>query len=338
MTRSPFQATELIASWNATTPACTWLVVQGRVRGGAAGWSPWFTLARWSAGHPEGGGAVRRSSVTGQEFRQGRVVTDTFLAAAPFDRFQVRLTAHTQRHDRWPDVRLVAALASAPEPVAAPAGAVPPPSAAGPPVELAVPPLSQRRHAGTFVHWGGGGGSWCSPTATTMLLRYWGRSPDAVETGWVGHDDDPEVVHAVSSVFDDAYGGAGNWAFNVAYAAERGLRGYVTRLRGLAEAELFLRAGVPLVLSVRFTPQDLPGAGYSTAGHLLAVIGLTAAGDVVCNDPGSRGEPDADAVRIVFPRAPFERAWAAGSRGIAYVVHPPGWALPPPPAREPNWG
>lgn len=281
---------------------------------------------------------MRRSSVTGQECAHGHVATDTFVARDPFEGFQIRLTAHTRDHDVWPDVRLVAALASACIGPGSSSEAAAPPGVARRPVELAVPPLSQRRHTGTFVHWDGGGGSWCSPTATTMLLRYWGRSPDAAETTWVGHHHDPEVVHAVRSVFDDAYGGAGNWAFNVAYAAERGLRGYVTRLRGLDEAEQFLRAGVPLAVSVRFTPEDLPGAVYSTAGHLVTVIGLTAAGDVVCNDPGSRGEPDDAAVRIVFPRAAFEQAWSAGSRGIAYVIHPPGWALPPVLTPEPNWG
>ena len=332
VTESPFAATELIASWNATTPLCAWLVVEGRVVVGKE-WSPWFTLAQWAAGDPEAGARVRRTSLLGQEVAAGRVDTDTFIARRPFRQFQLRVTAYTGCPGEWPDVRLVAALVSAPGPLAED---VAPPATDG--TELGVPPLSQRRHAGTFEHWDGGGGSWCSPTATTMLLAYWGRNPGPDETSWVGHDTDPEVVHAVRSVFDDAYGGAGNWAFNVAYAAERGLRGYVTRLRGLGEAEQFLRAGVPLALSVRFTPEDLPGAVYHTEGHLLAVIGLTPDGDVVCNDPGSRGEASADAVRIVFPRDAFERAWWAGSGGITYVIHPHDVALPAPPTPEPNWG
>lgn len=296
-------------------------------------WSDWFTLARWSAADPESGAPVRRTSLLGQDLPQGKVETDTFLARDPFDQFQVRVSAHTTRPGEWPDVRLVAALASAPD--RAVAASRPAPST---PTELRVPALSQRRHAGTFPHWDGGGASWCSPTSTTMLLGYWGRTPCSAETAWVGHDTDPEVVHAVRSVFDDAYGGAGNWAFNVAYAAERGLRGYVTRLRGVAEAEGFLRAGVPLAVSVRFTPEDLPGAVYRTEGHLLTVIGLTPDGDVVCNDPGSRGEPCADAVRIVFPRGDFERAWFEGSGGITYVIHPPDVSLPSAPTPEPNWG
>lgn len=332
VTESPFPASELIASWNATTPLSTWLVVEGRVLASDT-WSSWFTLARWSAGDPEGGAAVRRTSVRGQQLPEGSVATDTFIASEPFQRFQVRLTAHTTRPDEWPEVRLVAALVSA-------VGTEPrvPPVEPAPAVELAVPSLTQRRHSGTFRHWDGGGGSWCSPTSTTMLLGYWGRSPSAAETAWVGHDVDPEVVHAVRAVYDEAYGGAGNWSFNVAYAAERGLRGYVTRLRGLGEVEPFLRAGVPLAVSLRFTPDDLPGAAYETEGHLLTIVGLTAEGDVVCNDPGSRGEPDPEGVRIVFPREAFERAWSTGSGGITYVLHPPSVQLPPAPGSEPNWG
>lgn len=332
VTEAPFGATELIASWNATTPLRTWLVVEGRVDAGVA-WSSWFTLATWAAGDPEAGSPVRRTSRLGQDLPEGRVAVDTFIARAPFRRFQVRVTAHTGRAGEWPDVRLVAALASGPG-----HGGPHDADAPGTGTELGVPALSQRRHAGTFPHWDGGGASWCSPTATTMLLGYWGRTPTAEETAWVGHDTDPEVVHAVRSVFDDAYGGAGNWSFNVAYAAERGLRGYVTRLRGVGEAEQFLRAGVPLAVSVRFTPEDLPGAVYRTEGHLLTLIGLTPQGDVVCNDPGSRGEASADAVRIVFPREAFERAWCAGSGGIAYVIHPADVSLPAAPTREPNWG
>lgn len=332
MIESPFPASELIASWNASTPLSAWLVVEGRVLASET-WSSWFTLAKWSAGDPEGGAPVRRTSVPGQQLPEGRVATDTFIARESFHHFQVRLTAHTVRADEWPDVRLVAAMVSTAETRVQVASSRP-----APPVELAVPPLTQRRHAGTFQHWDGGSSSWCSPTSTTMLLGYWGRNPSAAETAWVGQQDDPEVVHAVRAVYDDAYGGAGNWSFNVAYAAERGLRGYVTRLRGLEEVEPFLRAGVPLAVSVRFTPEDLPGAMYETDGHLLTIVGLTAEGDVVCNDPGSRGEPDPGAVRIVFPRAAFERAWLTGSDGIAYVLHLPGVALPPAPGPEPNWG
>ena len=150
-----------------------------------------------------------------------------------------------------------------------------------------MPPHSQRLHVGTFPEWDNGGESWCSPTSTTMLLEHWGRGPTAEESGWVGDAVDPEVVHGVRRVYDPAFRGAGNWAFNTAYAATRGLRSYVTRLRDLTEAERFVAAGIPLVVSVTFRRDELDGAGYDTNGHLLTIVGFTADGDVVSNDPNS---------------------------------------------------
>jgi hypothetical protein len=107
-------------------------------------------------------------------------------------------------------------------------------------------------------------------------------------------------------------------------------------LRDLGEAESFVRAGVPLVASVAFTRDELPGAGYDTKGHLLTIVGFTAEGDVICNDPNSHEIPSNDEVRVVFPRAQFERVWAGGRGGLVYVVHPPGHPLPEAPA-EANW-
>ena len=49
--------------------------------------------------------------------------------------------------------------------------------------------------------------------------------------------------------WDYTYEGAGNWPFNAAYAHTYGLDSFVTRLRSLAEAERFVGAGIPLVVS-----------------------------------------------------------------------------------------
>ena len=155
-----------------------------------------------------------------------------------------------------------------------------------------------------------------------MLLEHWGHAPGRDEVAWVGHAVDPEVVHGVRRVFDRSYGGAGNWAFNTAYAGTRGLRAYVTRLRDLTEAEAFLAAGVPLVVSVTFREDELDGAGYDTNGHLLTIIGFTAEGDVVSNDPNSHRVASNEQVRAVYRRDQFERVWLGSDGGLAYVMHP----------------
>ena len=72
---------------------------------------------------------------------------------------------------------------------------------------------------------------------------------------------------------------------------------YVTRLRDLREAEDYVAAGVPLVISVAFSRGELTGAPISASnGHLMVVVGFEADGDVVVNDPA--GATDAEVRRV----------------------------------------
>ena len=329
-----FVADELVVSWNARTPGPTWIAVEARLEV-AGEWSPWLVLARWCELDPDAGGAITRTSVPGQTGEWGTVDADTVRAAAGrgFTAWQARAVAASADGESWPDVALVGGAASA----GAADPELPSEPAAGAGLEISVPPRSQRLHVDTFPEWDNGGQSWCSATSTTMLLHHWGLAPDDDETAWVGHDTDPDVVHAVRQVFDRSYGGAGNWPFNTAYAATRGLRAYVTRLRDLREAEAFIAAGIPLVVSVAFAEDELEGAGYATAGHLLTIVGFSATGDVVSNDPNSHRLPSNDEVRTVYRRDQFEAAWIGRAGGITYVMHPPEQPLPVPPA-EANWG
>ena len=41
---------------------------------------------------------------------------------------------------------------------------------------------------------------------------------------------------------------------------------FVTRLRSLVEAEAFIAAGIPLIVSAAFRADEVPGLGYDTAG------------------------------------------------------------------------
>ena len=202
---------------------------------------------------------------------------------------------------------------------------------------LDVPTFSQEVHIGHYPQWDNGGEAWCSPTSTSMVVAHWGAGPSAAETAWVDPSVDAQVDFTARNVFDYTYDGAGNWPFNTAYAATRGdLRGFVTRLRSLTEAEAFIAAGIPLVVSVSFKKGELKGAGYGTNGHLMVVVGFTASGDVVCNDPASHLVASNDQVRVVYDREQFENVWVPHSGGIVYVIHPAGRALPPAPA-EANW-
>jgi hypothetical protein len=158
-------------------------------------------------------------------------------------------------------------------------------------VLLEVPAYSQMTHRGHFAQWGGGGEAWCSPTSLAMVLGYYGALPTPSSYPWVpaGHLD-PWVDAVARGVYDHGYDGTGNWPFNTAYAASRLVGGsaFVARLRDLSEAERFVAAGIPVVASIAFGRGELTGAPISSSnGHLLVIVGFTADGDVVVNDPAA---------------------------------------------------
>ncbi len=327
---APFPFTDLIASWQADTPPGSWIEIAVQV-GGAAGLSAWFVVARWAGDDS----TVHPTSVPGQRDATGRFSTDAWLAAPgrAANRWRLRVTLLRQLGDGpRPVLRHLGTVVSALPEVTRPYQPSRPDGGAG--VVLDLPAYSQRLHAGQYAHWDGGGDAWCSPTATTMVLHFWGVGPSAAEYAWVeSHYVDRYVHHAVRHSFDYAYGGAGNWSFNTAYAGRYGVHAFVTRLRDLTEAEAFIAAGIPLVASIQVVAGELTGAEYTTSGHLLVIAGFTPTGDVVCHDPAAA---KAESVRRVYDRAELEYAWLAASGGIVYVIHPHHVPLPPR-GPEPNW-
>ncbi|WP_424184143.1 C39 family peptidase [Actinokineospora sp. G85] len=318
--RPGFDATQLVASWNATTPAGTWLRVEVRGSG-----QTWFTLGDWASGDQD----IIRSSVPGQSDATGSVDVDTFIAApgVPLNAYQLRVTLFRAEGTRaTPTVSSVGAMTSAvPDRFTVPTSK---PSGVG--RELPVPRYSQNVHVGQYPQYGGGGEAWCSPTSTQMVVEYWGKRPSAEDLSWVDPSfADPSVAHAARATYDHDYDGTGNWPFNTAYAATYGLKAHVTRLKSLAELESHIARGIPVITSQSFLESELDGAGYGTAGHLMTVIGFTPEGDVIANDPAS---PSNEAVRRVYDRAQFETIWlrtkrhtatgavASGSGGIAYII------------------
>ncbi|MBM0225627.1 MULTISPECIES: peptidase C39 family protein [Micromonospora] len=338
LTEVGFGASELVASWNADTPAGTWIGVelQGTYTTGTR--TPWYVLGRWASGDAD----IKRTSVDKQGDKTSSIWTDTFAVDDPsrgvlLRAYQLRLTLYRDpAQAAAPVVRSVGAMSSnVPDrfTVAPSAGHI----AWG--TELAVPRHSQEIHAGHYPEYDGGGEAWCSPTSTEMVVEYWGRGPSAADTSWVDPSyPDPTVNHAARMTYDYQYDGAGNWPFNTAYAAGfPGLEAKVTRLHSLDELEHFIAAGIPVVTSQSFLASELDGAGYGTSGHLMVVVGFTADGDVIANDPAS---PSNDAVRHVYQREQFEQIWlrtkrttasggtGSGSGGIVYLIKPTDVAWP----------
>ncbi len=320
-----FGFTQLVASWSAQTPKNSWVEVRVRVTSAASA-SRWMVLGRWASSDKH----VRRTSVTGQSDALGRVEVDTWKAASSAESYQlqVRLMRRAGASSPSPSISSLGAVASQ-VPASAPSV-----SASGPGngVTLAVPTYSQMVHRGEFPQYGGGGEAWCSPTSTAMVLGYYGKLPAAGSYGWVGARPDPWVDEVARRTYDASYEGTGNWPFNTAYAASRGLHAFVTRLRSLSEAGTLVAAGIPVIASISFSSGALTGAPISaTAGHLLVIVGFTASGDVVVNDPAASSS---SGVRRTYDRAQFEKAWLGGSGGTAYVIHDDAHPLPASPG---NW-
>ncbi|MFF4463454.1 peptidase C39 family protein [Streptomyces mirabilis] len=323
-------ATEVIASWNAHTPAGTWLQVEltGTYSDGKA--TPWYVMGRWAAGDQD----IKRTSVDNQKDGKSSISTDTFAiddaaSGLRLVSYRFRLTLYrTPGSGLTPTVWRLGAMGSdIPDRFTVPA------STPGLAKELTVPRYSQEIHAGQYPEYDNGGEAWCSPTSSQMIIEYWGRRPTAEQLAWVDPAfADPQVCHAARFTYDYQYGGCGNWPFNAAYAATyKDLQGVVTRLRSLTDLETLIAAGIPAITSQSFLKSELTGAGYGTSGHLMTVIGFTAGGDVIANDPASPGD---DTVRRVYKRREWENIWlrtkrynasgnvVSGTGGVCYLYFP----------------
>ncbi|MFG2881047.1 peptidase C39 family protein [Streptomyces sp. NPDC048297] len=323
-------ATEVIASWNAHTPDGTWLQVelQGTYTDGTA--TPWYVMGRWAAGDQD----IKRTSVDDQTDGKSSIWTDTFAiddasTGLRLVSYRLRLTLYrTPGTHLTPTVWRLGAMGSdIPDRFTVPA------STPGLAQELAVPRFSQEIHKGQYPEYDNGGEAWCSPTSSQMIIEYWGGRLTPEQLSWVDPAyADPQVDHAARFTYDYQYGGCGNWPFNAAYAASYpGLQGVVTRLASLTELETLIAAGIPAITSQSFLKTELTGAGYGTSGHLMTVIGFTADGDVIANDPAS---PDDPAVRRVYLRREWENIWlrtkrhnasggvSSGTGGVCYLYFP----------------
>lgn len=292
---------EAIASWQAVTPEGTWVEVELRART-EAGWTGWYSMGVWHSNDQP----FQRHSVSGQRDEQGRVATDTLVMNHPASQVQARVTLFTEDRFLSPTLRSfgIAFSRGENEP-----GKVP---FRGVTSSLDVPMRSQMIYPD-------GGEVWCSPTSTSMVMAYWANVTGKRE--W-----NQPVPTVVKGVWDYVYDGGGNWPYNTAYAASRGLEGKVVRMESMAEMERWVEAGVPVIISLAFKEGELTGSPIkSSGGHLLVVRGFDKNGDVLVNDPAG---PADEQVRFTYKRAELEKLWLKHSNGTTYLIHPPGWKTP----------
>ncbi|HET9860796.1 MAG TPA: C39 family peptidase [Nocardioidaceae bacterium] len=326
-----FALTELVPSWDARTRRDSWIQVAVRGRTASGKESTFDVIARWAPGDR----TFHRTSSQGSEDDDiASVSTDTFRSdsGVAFTSWQVELTLFRKAGTRGtPVVDTVGAMTSRLPDVSS-VRTSRPGVARG--ITLDVPRYSQMIHEGDYQEFGGGGEAWCSPTSTSMVLGYYDRLPARRQYAWVpSRHPNRFVDHAARMTFDYEYDGTGNWPFNTAYAAQYADHAFVTRLRNLRQAERLIKAGIPVIASVAFGPDELDGAPIrSTNGHLMVIVGFTETGDVVVNDPAA---PRNRTVRRTYDRGQFENAWLPTSGGLVYVIRTADQELP---ARSPgNW-
>ncbi len=153
-----------IPSWNARTPPGTWLQVDLRAHLEDGRWTRWYTMAVWASGSE----TIRRHSVEGQDDGDARIQTDTLrLRPETTARaFQHRLRLFTTDPGVTPIVHSVSVVTSSSRREPAGPGLRSDGTVWG--TDLPVPQLSQRVEGDAV-------GGWCSPTATAMVLAWWGR-------------------------------------------------------------------------------------------------------------------------------------------------------------------
>ena len=144
----------------------------------------------------------------------------------------------------------------------------------------------------------------CSPVATAMVISaHGGRLP---------------TEQVIADCHDPVTGMYGLWPLAIRTAARANLIGAVELFADWAPALDCLEAGLPLVASIRYGSNGLPGAPMqSTAGHLVVVTGVD--GDrVMVNDPAA---PYHGVVSRRYPLDAFSHAWFR-HRGAVYILCP----------------
>ena len=306
ITVNDFNYKEAIASWNAATPAGSWVEVQFRAQYGTR-WSKWYVLGIWASDAL----TVERHSVKLQGDSDGFVAVDTFVSSnkkETTNKFQLKLRLFRANGSAAiPTIQNASVAYSTEVPKSA---SVSPGDSTKWDTLLTVPECSQMVYPD-------GGEVWCSPTSTSMVLAYLDGYTGACEL---------RVRAAVDGVFDWIYDGHGNWPFNTAYAATFGYEGYVARFTSLARAEEYVAAGVPVIMSIAWGKGDLTGSSIdSTNGHLFVLVGFDAAGNPIVNDPAS---PDNESVQRTYPREELETLWLQASGGTVYLIYPQGASVP----------
>ena len=137
------------------------------------------------------------------------------------------------------------------------------------------------------------GGSICSPTSVSMILR--------------SYDIPVDPLQFARDTYDPYHNMFGVWPRVVDNAAEYGLDGSVMRYRTWSQARDVLASGGRISISV---------GPPLYSGHLMMLAGFSASGDPIVHDPAQ-----ADGYAYIFDKTDLSRSWFEKG-GIAYTFYP----------------
>lgn len=331
---TPF--TRAVASWQAQTPGQSSIETQLQVVSTDGRESGWYNLGRWASTttvQEDGSFTSKRASGGEQADEIGSVDQDTFWMNDDAQAVAYRLRCILRGDgDDVPAVRQLAAVTSE---YPGNNRTETSPTTMKEAIKLAVPRLSQYLHENEYPQLDTGGAAWCSPTSVAMVLRYYGCAPTQQEIASLPRDAkfdannrrDGDVAYAAYHTFDNHNPDkdTGNWPFNTAYAASRGLDASVHQYSSLQRVEEWIKQGVPVIVTINWNNDEkgdpakhLTGASIkATGGHLMVVIGFTKEGDVIANDPAA---PSNEQVEHAYCRDQFERLWLRAKGGTAYII------------------
>lgn len=300
-----FPTDEFVLSWNSITPPESFCTIYIQVRSKGF-WSRKFAYAIWNRDNKP----VQRMTMTKVEDDLATLEQDILTMKTQADAFRVSVKLSSRDGKTYPTLRMLTVHCLS-RTVVGPKTRI---DKAVWGTDIDVPQRSQL----TVPE----GNRFCSATCSSMDLEYWAHKLNRPELNM-------PLQQAVDGIYDYEAGGTGTWPFNTAFAGEfGGLRGFVTRLASMADAERWIAKGVPVILSIdhnvlRGTPEK--GRG----GHLILLRGFDENGDCIVNDPYTfldKGE----VVRRVFNRKLVTDAWIGDfqSSGTAYLIYPDGWDVP----------
>ena len=137
------------------------------------------------------------------------------------------------------------------------------------------------------------GGSICSPTSVSMILR--------------SYDIPVDPLQFARDTYDPYHNMFGVWPRVVENAAEYGLDGSVMRYRTWSQARDVLAGGGRISISV---------GPPLYSGHLMMLAGFSASGDPIVHDPAQAG-----GYAYIFDKTDLSRSWFEKG-GIAYTFYP----------------